>query len=187
MRATAPAAIPSPAPTVAGTTWRRIPSPVGPLLVAATQDALVAIEFRDNRHPVRRIGIWREGDSPLLQAAGRQLGEYFAGTRRVFDLPLAARGTPFQQSVWATLASIPHGATWSYAELARQVGKPTAVRAVGAANGRNPLPIVLPCHRVVGSDGALTGFGGGLATKAFLLRLEGALALSDLFDAPPAT
>lgn len=155
--------------------WRHIDSPVGRLLVAARAGALVAIEFQHNRHPVRRDGCWREGDSGVLREARRQLDEYFHGGRRSFALPLAPCGTPFQRSVWALLAEIPYGATWSYRDLALRLGKPHAVRAVGAANGRNPLPLVLPCHRVIGTDGSLTGFGGGLATKAFLLRLEGAM------------
>ncbi len=154
--------------------WRHVGSPVGPLLIAAETDALVAIEFQRNRHPVVRDGDWREGDNDVLREAERQLGEYFEGDRRSFALPLAPRGTPFQRSVWATLAEIPYGATWSYRDVAMHLGKPDAVRAVGAANGRNPIPIVLPCHRVIGADGSLTGFGGGLPTKAFLLRLEGA-------------
>jgi methylated-DNA-[protein]-cysteine S-methyltransferase len=128
---------------------------------------------------------WQEGDHPLLRETARQLAEYFAGARRVFDLPLAPRGTAFQCDVWTTLATIPFGETISYAQLASRVGKPTAVRAVGAANGRNPLPIVLPCHRVIGADGSLTGFGGGLPTKQFLLQLEGALPREYLF-APAA-
>ena len=111
----------------------------------------------------------------VLQAAEAQLGEYFAGTRRAFDLPLAPRGTDFQLRVWWELARIPFGQTISYAQLAQRLDNPNGTRAVGAANGRNPLPIVLPCHRVIGADGALTGFGGGLPTKDFLLRLEGAL------------
>jgi methylated-DNA-[protein]-cysteine S-methyltransferase len=152
-----------------------IDSPVGPLFVAATADGLRAIEFHNNRHPVRRDGDWRDGDNPVLRQARRQLGEYFAGKRRMFDLPLAPAGTEFQRTVWTTLASIPYGQTISYAQLAMRVGRPTATRAVGAANGRNPLPIVLPCHRVIGADGSLTGFGGGLPTKQYLLKLEGAL------------
>ena len=155
--------------------FRHVDSPVGPLLVAASEQALAAIEFRDNRHPVRRDRTWQPGDNAVLRETERQLGEYFAGARRAFDLPLAPHGTPFQQAVWTMLATIPYGATWSYGQLARRIGKPAAVRAVGAANGRNPIPIVLPCHRVLGADGSLTGFGGGLPTKAFLLRLEGAL------------
>ncbi|NLW96616.1 MAG: methylated-DNA--[protein]-cysteine S-methyltransferase [Xanthomonadaceae bacterium] len=158
-------------------------SPLGPLFIAAGDTALHAIEFRRNRHRVRRGDDWREGDSPLLRRARQQLEEYFAGRRRVFDLPLAPRGTAFQREVWHALALIPYGATISYAELAARVGRPTAVRAVGAANGRNPLPIVLPCHRVIGADGSLTGFGGGLPAKQYLLKLEG--ALPDTFDLFP--
>ncbi len=163
--------------------WRHVDSPVGPLLLAASDDALVAIEFQRNRHPVRRDADWHEGDNAVLRDAQRQLDEYFAGTRRSFDVPLGPQGTPFQREVWSTLARIPYGDTWSYRDVARSIGKPEAVRAVGAANGRNPIPIVLPCHRVIGTDGALTGFGGGLPTKAFLLRLEGALPRepADLF------
>lgn len=159
-----------------------IDSPVGPLLLAASDAGLHAIEFHQSRHPVRRDG-WQPGHHPLLDEAARQLGEYFAGARRSFDLPLAPRGTEFQCMVWHTLAGISFGETISYAQLAARVGKPTAMRAVGAANGRNPLPIVLPCHRVIGADGSLTGFGGGLPTKRFLLQLEGALPRDDLFAA----
>ena len=161
--------------------FRRIESPVGPLVIAADDAGLRHIEFHENRHPANRHD-WRGGDNAILQAAERQLDDYFAGTRRSFDLPLAPVGTAFQRSVWQALADIPYGQTISYATLARRLGNPDATRAVGAANGRNPLPIVLPCHRVVGTDGGLTGFGGGLPTKDFLLRLEGALpAQSDLF------
>ena len=112
----------------------------------------------------------------MLTRAARQLAEYFAGTRRTFDLPLAftARGTPFQQKVWRALLTIPFGETRSYGEIAAQIGSPRAVRAVGAANGRNPISIVAPCHRVVGANGKLTGFAGGLENKAYLLALEGA-------------
>lgn len=158
-----------------------IASPVGPLLLAASDDGLHLIEFHAPRHPMRRGADWHEGDSALLRAARQQLGEYFAGERRRFDLPLAPQGTPFQCEVWHTLAGIPYGETISYAQLATRVGKPAAVRAVGAANGRNPLPLVLPCHRVIGSDGSLTGFGGGLPTKQFLLQLEGALPGGGVF------
>lgn len=162
-----------------------VDSPVGPLFVAASSDGLRAIEFRDNRHPVKRDGEWQTGDNAVLRKARRQLDEYFAGKRRTFDLPLSPQGTDFQRTVWTTLASIPYGETISYAQLASRVGKPSAMRAVGAANGRNPLPIVLPCHRVIGADGSLTGFGGGLPTKQFLLKLEGALpAEFDLFCDP---
>lgn len=152
-----------------------VDSPVGPLFLAADADGLRAIAFRDNRHPVRRGTDWREGTHPVLDAARMQLDEYFRGRRHSFALPLSPHGTPFQRRVWTTLATIPYGETISYAQLAARVDRPTASRAVGAANGRNPLPIVLPCHRVIGADGALTGFGGGLPTKQFLLKLEGAL------------
>ncbi|HRN61524.1 MAG TPA: methylated-DNA--[protein]-cysteine S-methyltransferase [Luteimonas sp.] len=170
-----------------------VDSPVGPLFVAADDAGLRAIEFRDNRHPIRRDDDWREGDNAILRRARKQLAEYFAGKRQAFDLPLSPRGTEFQRKVWTTLATIPYGSTLSYAQLASRVGRPAASRAVGAANGRNPLPIVLPCHRVIGADGSLTGFGGGLPTKQFLLKLEGALpAEFDLFGtvqerAMPAT
>lgn len=153
---------------------RRIDSPIGPLMLAADDAGLRHIEFRDNRHPANRAD-WHGGDNEVLQATEAQLGEYFAGARRDFDLPLSPQGTDFQLQVWRELARIPFGATISYAQLAQRIGNPEAVRAVGAANGRNPLPIVLPCHRVIGADGALVGFGGGLPTKQFLLRLEGAL------------
>ena len=160
-----------------------VDSPVGQLFLAADDEGLRAIEFRDNRHPVKRDGDWCEGDNAVLRKAAKQLGEYFAGKRRDFDLPLSPHGTDFQRGVWQTLATIPYGETISYAQLAQRVGKPSASRAVGAANGRNPLPIVLPCHRVIGADGSLTGFGGGLPTKQYLLKLEGALPkdAEDLF------
>jgi methylated-DNA-[protein]-cysteine S-methyltransferase len=162
--------------------YRHIESPVGPLLLAGNESGLQLIEFHTPRHPMPRGNDWCEGDHALLQLAQRQLDEYFAGTRRHFDLPLSPLGTDFQRQVWWELANIPFGRTISYAELAQRVGRPTATRAVGAANGRNPIPIVLPCHRVIGADGSLTGFGGGLPTKQFLLQLEGALPREvDLF------
>lgn len=155
--------------------YRHIDSPIGRLLIAAGDSGLRAIEFPHNRHPVKRDGDWVECAHPLLDAAEQQLREYFSGQRRQFELPLDAQGTEFQRSVWAALQAIPWGQTRSYAQLAQAIGKPAAVRAVGAANGRNPIPIIVPCHRVIGADGTLTGFGGGLPTKQFLLRLEGAL------------
>jgi len=162
--------------------YTRIDSPVGPLLLAADEAGLRLIEFHTPRHPMSRIADWREGDDEVLRETQRQLGQYFDGRRRLFDLPLAPHGTPFQRCVWQALATIPYGQTISYAQLATRIGKPSAMRAVGAANGRNPLPIVLPCHRVIGTDGSLTGFGGGLPTKHFLLTMEGALApAGDLF------
>ena len=161
--------------------YTQIDSPIGPLLLAASDAGVRAIEFHRPRHPLKRGHDWREGDHALLRAARRQLQEYFAGRRRGFDLPLAPEGTAFQCKVWLTLADIPYGETISYAELASRIDRPSATRAVGAANGRNPLPIVLPCHRVIGADGSLTGFGGGLPTKRWLLELEGALPREDLF------
>jgi methylated-DNA-[protein]-cysteine S-methyltransferase len=158
----------------------RIESPVGPLVLAASDEGLHAIEFQPSRHPVLRDVAWRDGDHPLQRRAHEQLAEYFAGTRRLFDLPLAPHGTDFQRMVWRTLATIPYGETISYTQLAARVGRPAAVRAVGAANGRNPLPIVLPCHRVIGANGNLTGFGGGLPIKRYLLHFEGALPGHDL-------
>jgi methylated-DNA-[protein]-cysteine S-methyltransferase len=167
-------------------------TPIGPLTIAADDVGLRHIEFAKNKYPVVRAGWRASADAAhpsahpqayaTLRAARAQLEAYFAGLRRDFDLPLAPQGTPFQCAVWRTLAKIPYGCTWSYRELARAIGKPDAMRAVGAANGRNPLPIVLPCHRVIGADGSLTGFGGGLPTKALLLRLEGVAV-----DEPPVT
>ena len=165
--------------------YRFHPSPVGPLLIAASDVGVHAIEFHAPRHAVARDARWIEGDHPLLDALAAQLDAYFAGARTTFDLPLAPEGTDFQRTVWHALATIPFGATCTYADIAARIGKPSAVRAVGAANGRNPIPIVLPCHRVIGADGSLTGFGGGLPTKRFLLELEGAIPIervpADLF------
>jgi methylated-DNA-[protein]-cysteine S-methyltransferase len=146
-------------------------SPIGTLTVAALASALHAIEFEHNRHPQNRAD-WVRGDTPLLRQAAAQLREYFDGLRRQFDLPLAPCGTPFQLAAWQALAEIPYGETRSYAQQAAALGRSTATRAVGAANGRNPLPIVLPCHRVIGANGALTGFGGGLEIKRWLLAHE---------------
>lgn len=159
--------------------YRHIDSPVGPLLLVGSDAGLHLIEFHMPRHPMPRGDDWREGDHPVLRETQAQLEDYFAGKRRRFDLPLAPRGTEFQRQVWWELANIPFGTTISYAQLAARVGRPAATRAVGAANGRNPVPIVLPCHRVIGADGSLTGFGGGLPTKQYLLQLEGALPTRD--------
>ena len=165
------------------TLYTHMDSPVGPLLLAADEDGLLLIEFGTPRHPAVRGNDWREGSNEVLERTRAQLTEYFNGSRRDFDLPLSPRGTAFQCDVWHALRGIPYGETISYAELASRLGKPSAMRAVGAANGRNPLPIVVPCHRVIGADGSLTGFGGGLPTKQFLLTLEGALPASDdLFE-----
>ena len=152
--------------------FTELTSPVGRLFLAGNDEGLWLIEFERPRHPEPRDAEWEEGDTALLREARKQLAAYFAGRLRTFDLPIAGRGTAFQRQVWCALRGIPYGATRSYADIARQIGAPNAVRAVGAANGRNPVPIVVPCHRVVGSDGSLTGFGGGIETKRFLLRLE---------------
>ena len=148
-------------------------SPLGPLTLVASDVGLVAILWPDD-DPLRvRLGPLKpDGDHPILIEAARQLGDYFTGTRTAFDLPLDWRGTDFQKQVWAALLTIPYGETRSYGALARAIGRPAASRAVGAANGRNPLSIVAPCHRVVGSAGHLTGFAGGLPAKAVLLALE---------------
>lgn len=154
------------------TAWTTtIPSPVGPLhLVADGDGALTHLLFDDERwptpdaRPAPRAAPFRE--------VRTQLEQYFAGERRAFDLPLAPRGTPFQLAAWAALRDIPHGRTRSYAQQAAAIGRPAAVRAVGAANGRNPIAVVVPCHRVVGADGGLTGYGGGVDRKRVLLDLE---------------
>jgi methylated-DNA-[protein]-cysteine S-methyltransferase len=153
------------------TYYARMPSPVGPLLLVATGRALSGVWLPSGRDRLEPGPGWIETAAPFAEAV-RQLDAYFAGTLRRFDLALAPEGTPFQQRVWRALLDIPYGETVSYGELARRIGRPAAVRAVGAANGQNPLAIVIPCHRVIGSDGRLVGYGGGLAMKAALLELE---------------
>ncbi|MBS0479177.1 MAG: methylated-DNA--[protein]-cysteine S-methyltransferase, partial [Proteobacteria bacterium] len=149
------------------------PTPVGKLKLVASDEALAAILWENDREDRVRLGAMAEQpDHPVLAEARRQLDEYFAGTRTRFDLPLDFLGTDFQKKVWAALLTIPAGETRSYAEIAAQIGRPAACRAVGAANGKNPISIVAPCHRVIGSDGSLTGFAGGLEGKKFLLELE---------------
>ena len=153
---------------------KKIKSPVGELTLVASEKGLAAILWEDD-DPLRvRIEVGPEDPHhPVLVETDRQLNEYFAGTRKEFSVVLDLVGTPFQQEVWRALLGIPFGETRSYGELARQIGRPRAARAVGAANGKNPVSIIAPCHRVVGSSGELTGFAGGLAAKALLLRLEG--------------
>jgi methylated-DNA-[protein]-cysteine S-methyltransferase len=149
--------------------YTTLTTPIGELLLTADDDgALTAVDL-PNRH---RDTAGLERDDELLAGARRQLTEYFAGERTTFDLPLRPHGAPFQLRVWEALLRIPYGETASYGELARELGHPTAARAVGAANGRNPLAIVVPCHRVIGSDGTLTGYAGGLECKRALLDLE---------------
>ena len=151
-----------------------VESPVGPLLLAGTAEALTELRFGDRR-AARRWMRGRAPAPPVLREAARQLEAYFAGRLRAFRLPLAPEGTPFQQAVWKALLGIPYGETLSYGEVARRIGKPSACRAVGAANRANPVAVVIPCHRVIGADGSLTGYAGRLAVKRFLLELEGAL------------
>ena len=146
-------------------------SPVGALLLARNAEGLCALQFTRGRHPAESRAEWARDDEAFADVAA-ELAEYFEGRRDTFTLPLAPRGTPFQQRVWGELCRIPYGETISYGELARRIGQPQAVRAVGLANGANPLAIVIPCHRVIGANGTLTGYGGGLPNKRFLLDLE---------------
>jgi methylated-DNA-[protein]-cysteine S-methyltransferase len=146
-------------------------SPIGRLLLVGDANGLARIEFDDARQGRCLRPEWQRGGA-ALDAALAQLAEYFDGRRLAFELALAPRGTAFQREVWQQLLQIPYGDTWSYGRIARRLERPEASRAVGAANGANPLPIVVPCHRVIGSNGALTGFGGGLPTKQWLLQHE---------------
>jgi methylated-DNA-[protein]-cysteine S-methyltransferase len=147
-------------------------TPIGTLLIAGDESALRRIAFPQRGNAVRPEPDWRASTRGPVGEARRQLREYFAGRRSDFDVPLAPEGTAFQRAVWQRLREIPYAATISYGELARRVGNPKASRAVGSANGANPLPIVIPCHRVIAGDGTLGGFGGGLPTKQVLLDLE---------------
>lgn len=153
--------------------FKLLPSPVGELTLIASNNGLAAILW-ENENPKRvRAMMPQENPShPILLETERQLTEYFAGQRRCFTVKLDFVGTEFQKKVWAALVAIPFGETRSYAEIARQIGHPAAVRAVGAANGKNPISIIAPCHRVIGSNGKLTGFAGGLTAKALLLKIE---------------
>lgn len=141
-----------------------VQSPIGLLTIVSDGESVTALRFGDQTRGL--------SDCPILERAATELREYFAGTRRVFDVPLNAQGTDFQRSVWAALQEIPYGKTASYAQIASAIGKSAACRAVGSANHRNPLPIFIPCHRVIGKNGTLTGYAGGLSIKEFLLRLE---------------
>ncbi len=152
--------------------YRYLDSPLGRLRLVSDGEHITAIEFEGMHGDV---GNEHETNDRPLRACARQLEEYFAGKRQHFDLPLQPEGTSFQQSVWSALRNIPYGELSSYRDIAEAIGNVRAVRAVGAANGRNPIPIVVPCHRVIGSDGSLTGFAGGLEAKEVLLRLEGAI------------
>jgi methylated-DNA-[protein]-cysteine S-methyltransferase len=151
--------------------WTRIESPIGDLTIVAENDAIVAIEMSPAR-PATTASAVREDDHPLLNEAKRQFDAYFRGELNTFSLPLRPSGTDFQQRVWKALERIPYGVTASYGDIAKAIGAPGSSRAVGAANGANPLPIVVPCHRVIGSNGSLTGYGGGVDRKRKLLALE---------------
>lgn len=155
-----------------------VASPVGDLLVSGTEGALSGISFPRGSRAYPPKGNWIFNDAAFAEVR-RQVNAYFAGDLKQFDLPLHLDGTDFQRKVWQALADIPFGQTRSYGWQAQVVGSPKAARAVGAANGANPIPIVLPCHRVIGSGGALTGFGGGIEVKSWLLRHEGALPAMD--------
>lgn len=167
-----------------------IETPIGGMVAAATETHLLLLEFAHRRMldeqlaRVRRaLGCeFRKGESPVFDVTRRQLEEYFRGDRRDFDVPLQTPGTAFQTRVWDELRRIPHGSTTSYARVATAIGKPAAVRAVARANGDNRIAIIIPCHRVIGSDGSLTGYGGGLWRKKKLLDLEGASQTLSLFD-----
>lgn len=147
--------------------------PIGALLVAGDADHVRLISFPTGSRTQQPKADWRRDDNYFRQAQ-LQLNAYFAGELKMFSFPIRFDGTPFQQSVWKSLCEIPYGETSSYREIATKIGRPKASRAVGAANGANPLPIVVPCHRVIGSNASLTGFGGGIETKRYLLNLEGA-------------
>jgi methylated-DNA-[protein]-cysteine S-methyltransferase len=150
-------------------------TPVGKLTLHSNGEAIIGVEFEGNKYPLPKSP---RGDDAVLKKARKQLDEYFAGKRKDFDLPLAPQGTDFQMRCWNALQKIPYGATRSYGQQAEAIGSPAAVRAVGLANGRNPIPVIIPCHRVIGANGSLTGFGGGLDRKKLLLDLEqGALPL----------
>lgn len=158
----------------AALTYDVVPAPIGRLIVASDGESLAGV-WMANASPSDEQWKSQRGTDALLTETRRQLDAYFSSKLRDFDLPLAPNGTDFQRRVWVALTKIPFGTTISYADLARRIRSEAAVRAVGAANGRNPIPIIVPCHRVIGSDGSLTGFGGGLDRKRWLLNHEGAL------------
>jgi methylated-DNA-[protein]-cysteine S-methyltransferase len=151
--------------------YTTLDSPIGPLLLLGDGEALRGLYMQAGRKPVRVSDAWRTADEPFA-GARTQLEQYFAGERVAFDLELAAEGSEFERRVWSALEEIPYGETQSYGQVAERVGAPGAARAVGLANGRNPISIVVPCHRVIGANGTLTGYGGGLERKKFLLELE---------------
>jgi methylated-DNA-[protein]-cysteine S-methyltransferase len=151
--------------------YTTIESPIGELLLVGDGETLRGLYMQDGRKPKTIATGWEEASAPFTDVR-TQLEEYFAGERTTFDVPLAAQGARFEREVWHALEEIPYGKTVSYGEIARRVGQPTAARAVGTANGRNPIAVIVPCHRVIGADGTLTGYGGGLERKRLLLELE---------------
>jgi methylated-DNA-[protein]-cysteine S-methyltransferase len=153
------------------TLYTTMNSPIGELLLVGDGDTLSGLYMQDGKKPSKIAGDWKASAAPFADVK-TQLEEYFAGARTTFDIPLAAEGAPFEREVWHALEEIPYGETVSYGEIARRVGQPTAARAVGTANGRNPIAVIVPCHRVIGADGSLTGYGGGLERKRLLLELE---------------
>jgi methylated-DNA-[protein]-cysteine S-methyltransferase len=161
------------------TRYMRILTPLGTLFATAIGATLTGLYYEGGRHapPIAKDWVEDPYASPLKECA-EQLADYFAGKRQCFDLPVAPAGTPFQQRVWREIAAIPYGEVITYAQLARRAGAPGSARAAGAATGRNPLSIVVPCHRVVGTDGSMTGYAGGLPRKTRLLEIEGALQAS---------
>ena len=146
-------------------------SPLGTITLQANEHGLLGVWFEIQTTQPEELGQFSEND-PILSKAIKQLEEYFSGDRREFDLPISAVGTEFQQQVWKALTTIPYGETWSYQDLANAIGNPKAVRAVGLANGKNPVSVIVPCHRVIGKNGKLTGYAGGVERKAKLLKLE---------------
>ncbi|OYD24997.1 methylated-DNA--[protein]-cysteine S-methyltransferase [Oceanimonas baumannii] len=156
------------------TVYTIIDTPLGKMTIQANQEGLLGAWFETQTTQPENLGKFDEHD-PILLTAATQLSEYFCGNRNDFSLPLAAKGTPFQMQVWQALTTIPYGKTWSYQELANAVGNPKAVRAVGLANGKNPISVIVPCHRVIGKNGKLTGYAGGVERKKKLLNLEQAL------------
>jgi len=157
--------------STAQTMYTTMASPIGELLLVGDGDTLSGLYMQDGRKPRAIATGWEESTEPFADVR-TQLEEYFAGQRTTFDVPLTAEGAPFEREVWHALEEIPYGETVSYGEIARRIGQPTAARAVGLANGRNPIAVIVPCHRVIGADGTLTGYGGGLECKRLLLELE---------------
>ncbi len=166
-------AVPSKSAPASLVTYTLVPSPLGELRIGVADGAVVGLYMDPHRHAPAVGETWvRDDREPLLVEVVGELAEYFAGDRTSFDVPVRGAGTAFQQQVWAGLCEIPYGVTISYGELAERIGNPAAVRAVGLANGKNPVSIIVPCHRVIGANGSLTGYGGGLDRKRYLLDLE---------------